>query len=231
MKSVLKQYQVLGVPKEKIVVIHNGINLEEYAALPPAGTFKEKFGILDEEKIILFLGRIHKEKGIDILINAYEFLSNLKGTPLTRLVIVGPDDGFLNDIKSLTSKLGLNKSVLFTGPLYGHEKLAALVDAEVFVLPSRYETMPLSILEAYACRKPVICSDILGLNEVVVNNQTGSLVSPSNAEDLANKIVPFLNTDFSEKIGRQAYNHLKKHFTIQKTIDRIEDLYRTIVDN
>jgi len=140
------QYRRMGVPEEKIVIIPNGIDLSEYANLPPQGAFKRKFGIPEEKKIILYLGRIHKIKGIDILIKAYAHLINDMYYKDALLVIAGPDDGYLKEAKSLTSALGISKHVLFTGLLYGQDKLEAYVDSDVVVSSSRYETFPIARL-------------------------------------------------------------------------------------
>lgn len=132
-----EQYRRMGVPEEKIAIIPNGIDLSEYASLPPEGSFKKKFGIKEKEKIVLYLGRIHKIKGIDILVKA--FANVIKKLDSVRLVVVGPDDGYLSELQALIKALRIEDNVLITGPLYGWDKLKAYVDADVYVLPSRYE--------------------------------------------------------------------------------------------
>ena len=187
------QYMRMGVPEEKIAIIPNGLDLSEYANLPPKGAFKSKFGIPEEKKIILYLGRIHKIKGIDFLIKAYAYLINDMHYKEVLLVIAGPDDGYLKEAKSLASALGISKHVLFTGPLYGQDKLEAYVDSDVVVLPSRYETFPMTILEAYACGKPVIASKVGGLEDLIINGETGLLFEPENVKQLAESIFNLLN--------------------------------------
>jgi glycosyltransferase involved in cell wall biosynthesis len=149
-----EQYRGMGVPKEKIAVLSNGLDLSEYADLPLKGQFKKKFGIGEKEKMVLYLGRIHKIKGIDILVNAFAMV--LEELDDVRLVIVGPDDGYLGELKSLIGNLKIRRNVLLVGPLYGNDKLEAYVDADTYVLPSTYETFPMSALEAVACGTPVV---------------------------------------------------------------------------
>ena len=128
-----EQYRAMGVPEEKIAIIPNGIDLTEYANLPLKGSFKKKFGIDEDEKIVLYLGRIHKIKGIDILVRAFaEIIEKLDDV---KLVIVGPDDGYLGEIETQIKSLNIKNKVLIPGPLYGEDKLAAYVDADVYVLP------------------------------------------------------------------------------------------------
>jgi glycosyltransferase involved in cell wall biosynthesis len=200
-----EQYKRMGVPEEKIAIIPNGIDLSEYAELPPKGSFKKKFNIPEDRKIILYLGRIHKIKGVDFLIKAYAYLRNKMDFKDAVLVIAGPDDGYLSEIKHLAQASGVSNSILFVGPLYGEDKLAAYVDSEVYVLPSRYETFPMTLLEAYACGKPVIASNVGGLKELIVDGETGFLFEAGNFKQMAEKIVYLLNnSDKAVEIGRKA---------------------------
>ncbi|RLE41357.1 glycosyl transferase, partial [Candidatus Woesearchaeota archaeon] len=185
------QYAKFGVPKDRISIIPNGIDLTEYNNLPPKGSFRKTFSIPENKRLILYLGRIHWIKGIDLLVKAC-YLMKKHGYHNFVLVIAGPDDGYLHTIQQMVNQLGLRRSVIFTGPLYGKMKQAAYRDADVYVLPSRYDTFPMTILEAYACGVPVIASDIGGLKETVVNGRTGYLFSPYNVMDLANKILDLI---------------------------------------
>jgi len=150
---------------EKIVHIPNGIDLETYQNLPKKGEFRKKYSIAEDEKVILFLSRIHERKGADILIEAFSKLKNeLEGV---KLVIAGPDEGYLDRLKLMVNKLNIEADVIFPGPLYGKDKLEAYVDADVFVLPSkdRYESFGNVVLEAMACGTPVIVTNNCGVSE------------------------------------------------------------------
>lgn len=152
-KTEADQYKKMGVSENKIEIIPNGIDLSEYESLPERGQFRSKYHIKDCEKIILYLGRIHKSKGIDLLIAAYsELVKDLKDSIL---VIVGPDDGHLSDLKKQTAELGIEDKVLFTGPLFNRDKLTVFVDADVFVTP-KFSGLPVTFIEACACGIPII---------------------------------------------------------------------------
>jgi len=223
-----EQYRAMGVPDEKIAIIPNGIDLSEYANLPPKGSFKKKFGIDEDEKIVLYLGRIHKIKGIDILVKA--FANVIEKLDDVKLVVVGPDDGYLVELEALIKALKIEDKVLISGPLYGKDKLEAYVDADVYVLPSRYEAFPMSLLEAYACAKPVVCSRVFGLKDLVLNGVTGLLVEPSDIKQLANSIFYLLNNDnISEEIGLKGRRFVKENFTIENTVDRLNNLYGEVL--
>jgi glycosyltransferase involved in cell wall biosynthesis len=225
-----EQYKAIGVSEEKIAIIPNGIDLSEYAELPPKGSFKKKFNIPDDKRIILYLGRIHKIKGIDFLVKAYAYLINEMKCRDAILVIAGPDDGYISEIKSLVQSLDISNSVLFVGALYGEDKLAAYIDSEVYVLPSRYETFPMTLLEAYACGKTIVASKVGGLRDLVSNGETGLLVEPGNVKQLARNIFNLLNgNDIAKEMGLKGKNFVRENFTIEKVVERLEKLYEEVV--
>jgi glycosyltransferase involved in cell wall biosynthesis len=227
-----EQYRSMGVPEEKIVILPNGIDLSEYAELPPKGSFKKKFNIPEDRKIILYLGRIHKIKGIDFLIKAYSHLKNKINFKDVVLVIAGPDDGYLSEIKHLAQASSVSNSILFVGPLYGEDKLAAYVDSEVYVLPSRYETFPMTILEAYACGKPIVASKVGGLKDLVKDEETGLLFEPGNVEQLAKSIFNLLNgNDVAKEMGLRGKNFIRENLTVEKVVERLEKVYEEVVKN
>jgi len=181
----------------------------------------------EEKKIILYLCRIHRTKGIDILVKA--FANIVEKLDDVRLVVVGPDDGYLGELEALTKALKIEDKVLISGPLYGKDKLEAYVDAEVYVLPSRYEIWGMTVLEAYACGKPVIASKIDGLKNLVKNEETGLLFEPGNVEQLMKSMLLLLNDqNKAEKIGLRGKQLVKENFTIEKTVDKFEVVYREI---
>jgi glycosyltransferase involved in cell wall biosynthesis len=225
-----QQYLGMGVPEEKIAIIPNGIDLSEYVDLPLKGSFKKKFGIKEDEKIVLYLARIHKIKGVDILAKA--FANVIKKLDDVRLVVVGPDDGYLRELKSLIRALKIENKVLISGPLYGREKLEAYVDADVYVLPSRYEIWGLTVLEAYACGKPVVASRVGGLGDILVDGATGFSVEPENVTQLANAVYVVLkDEDRARQMGSKGKLFVKENFDIQKTTEELESLYEEVLQD
>jgi glycosyltransferase involved in cell wall biosynthesis len=225
-----EQYRAMGVPEEKIAIIPNGIDLESYIDLPSRGTFRSKFSANDDDRVILFLGRIHKIKGIDLLVKAcahlFDRFNNLS------LAIVGSDDGYLGELKQMLGKMKIiAKNVWLTGPLYGRDKLEAYVDADVFVLPSRYETFPNVVLEAYACSKPVVASDVESISDIVIHGKTGLLFSAGNVDDLESMISRVLtNPEEAEEMGHRARRFVEDEFSIDKVVDSLEALYEKVLE-
>jgi len=223
-----EQYRGMGVPEEKIAVIPNGIDLSEYGDLPPKGYFKKRFDIDEDEKIALYLGRIHKIKGIDILVKAFAEVNEKLND--VRLVIVGPDDGYLSELKLMIKALKIENNVLIVGPLYGEEKLEAYIDADVYVLPSKYETFPIGLLEAYSCGKPVVASRVGGLKDLVVDEKTGLLVEPGDVKQLQRSMLYLLNNyNKAKEMSLKGRDIVRENFTIEKVVDRLERLYEDAI--
>jgi len=224
-KTESYQYIKMGVPENKILIIPNGLDLSQFSNLPERGTFRSKYGISDKEQVILFLGRIHKIKGIDLLIDAFSLL--LIELPHARLVIAGPDDGYLSTIQEQIQRLKLNRKPLITGPLYGRDKLAAYVDADVYVLPSIYEAFPNTILEAWACGTPVIVTDSCAISSVA---QHAGIVVKRDPIDLARAIKRLI---LDEKLRNQCCKNgkslINNEFNLESVITEIEGSYRQVI--
>lgn len=226
-KTEAEQYRDMYVPDEKIEIIPNGIKLSEYNYLPPRGSFRKKFKIGDNDKIILFLGRIHRIKGLDILIMAFTRI--IEKLDDVKVMIVGPDSGHLGELQTLVKDLGVGMKVIFTGPLYGVNKLEAYVDADVCVLPSRYEIFGISVLEAYSCGKPVIASRVGGLKDLVIDGITGLLFTIENTGQLARSLFFILEDNIrAKKMGLKGKQFVKKNFNIENIVDQFVILYKEI---
>lgn len=181
----IDQYLQMNVPLKKIIVIPNGIDVDSFSRLPGKGNFRKKYNI-NEKHIILFLGRIHEIKGIDFLINAYAKLVKEKNDVI--LVLAGPDDGYLKNVKSLIEELDLNDYVKFVGFINEVEKLSAYVDADILVYPSIFEIFGLVPFEAIMCGTPVIVTDDCGCGELIKESKSGYLVEYGDVDALKEKM-------------------------------------------
>jgi glycosyltransferase involved in cell wall biosynthesis len=164
-------------PRRPEWVIPNGIDMAAYERLPPRGTFRAAFQSLDGP-FLLFLGRISRQKGLDLLVPAFQRL--LGSRPGLRLVLAGPDhQGYAAEVRGLAHRLGVADKVLFPGLLSGDLKLAALVDADLFVLPSYAENFGGAIIEALACGLPVVISDQVNIHRELAEAGSATVVSCS----------------------------------------------------
>jgi glycosyltransferase involved in cell wall biosynthesis len=223
----VQQYLSMGVAESKISMIPNGIDFTEYSDLPPKGSFKTKYNLSENMKIVLYLGRVNKTKGIDLLIRAFALLAKgMKDTDLV-LVIVGPDDGYLAEAKSLSKSLDVSNLVLFTGFLSRDDKLKALTDAEVFVTPAFYG-FPITFLESCAAGTPIITTS-LGDSLEWINNNTGYVTLPTYFK-LAQAIRRVLECDgLRAKFSDNCKEIIKSDFSLTTQIDKLENLYQGLI--
>jgi len=179
----------------------------------------------DEDQIVLYLGRIHKIKGINLLLNAFAAISQEVSS--AKLIIAGPDDdGSSSVLRKETQALHLGDRVIFTGPLYGTTKVEAYVDADVYVLPSKYETFPNTILEAIACGTPVILTDRCGVAESFKRRGLVVEFDVTQLRDALLKVL--LDPAKSRQLVREARELVQREFSWGTVIEEIENTYREV---
>jgi glycosyltransferase involved in cell wall biosynthesis len=214
-----------GLPSERIYPFPPGIDADLYRNLPPRGEFAARWN-LQHRRNVLFLGRLHWIKGADILIQAIDRLREFSDL---HLVIAGPDDGAESHLRMLVRSKGLEKKVTFTGFLDDAQKLNALVDSELLVVPSRNEGFSLTVLETMASQIPVILTSACDLGEWV--QQQPSLISfrSEDADDLARKLKTVLCSPPDKKALLDARNFVFDHFSLSALAARAERLYESLV--
>jgi len=216
-----EQYKKMGVDENKIEIVPNGINLDEYKKLPEKGIFRKKYSIRENEKLILYVGRIHKSKGIDILIESFANL--LLNLPDSKLVLLGPDDGYMEEMKNIVNKLKIGKNVIFTGFVNSKIKMAAYTDADVFVTPN-FTGFPITFLEAMFFGPPIITTD-KGDKLDWIHNKVGYVVEYGK-EQLGNAIYTLLNDDkLRKRFGDEEKRMIREKFNWDKIVKRVENIY------
>ena len=174
----------------------------------------------------MYLGRIHQSKGLDLLVNA--FFELIKEDPSLNLIISGPDDGYLNQLKKLIKYLNLEKNVIFTGYVTGNEKISLLSCSEISILPSESEAFGLSLLESIACNTPVICSRNCGMAELI-HNKVG-LSSNYSKKDYMTSIKSIL---YDEELSQNFRSNCEKfiiEYDWKNIIKKIECVYFALGD-
>jgi len=226
-----KQCQSLGVPESKISVVPNGIDLTKFTHLPHSGFFRKKFCISEGKKIILYLGRINKTKGIDFLITAYAAMIKASNHNNTILVVAGPDDGHLNSLKLLARTLDLTrKEILFTGLLTEHEKMCALVDSAIVVYPSPFEPFGLVSLEAAASYKPVIVSSNTPMATTIKEGGFGFSVPYGNINELSESIDKLIDNDqLLQDMGRKGHDIVFQNYDLACVVSKLEGVYKDTI--
>ena len=220
-----EQYLKMGVAEDNIEIVPLGINLNEYNDLPTKGNFKSKHDISNDDKLILFLGRIHEIKGLDLLVNAFTKTDNDNVT----LAIVGGDYGFRERLDELIVKNNLQGKVIFPGVLTGPDKIEALVDCDIFVMPSRYESFTTSGLEAMACGKPLILTKNNHIHTWVKDNV--GLICEFDENDLSNCIETLLNDDkLCDRFGETGRKLIEEKYDWDKVSKQINNIYETCIN-
>lgn len=227
-----EQYLKMGVEEDKIEIVPLGINLEEYENLPDYGRFRSKFDIDDDDKLILFVGRIHEIKGLDLLIGAFNDLINNddkdnsdKRNNSIKLAIVGPDDGYLSKLEEKISKYSLEDKVIIAGPLYKEEKQEALVDCDLFVMPSKYESFTTSGLEAMACGKPLVLTKNNHIHDWVDGNC--GIACDDDKDSLSEAMGKVLfDDDLAQTFGENGRELIEEKYNWDIINNQILDIYK-----
>jgi glycosyltransferase involved in cell wall biosynthesis len=219
-----EQFLGLGVKPERIAILPNGVDLDEYRSLPAANGFRERYSIPAQSPVVLFLARVNKIKGVDFLVASFnEVRKTLRDAVL---VIVGPDDGYLAEIKRQIAQFGLDTQVRFTGYLAGSDKLEAYQSASVYVLPSAYEMFAITLLESLACGTPIIATDRCGLADFVRQNDLGSIVTYGDVPGLRDEIVNILQAPAqAQGRARAGRDYVLANFGWEQIVEKWEALY------
>jgi glycosyltransferase involved in cell wall biosynthesis len=210
--------------KNRAIIIPNGVDMSEFSDLPDKERLRLRYPYLKDKKIILFLGRIHWIKGLDILLRAYAAL--IKEKDDVHLVIAGNDEaGYARKVKKWVRKYKMDYRVTFTGLLMGKEKIEAYSGSDIFVLPSYSENFGMSVAEAMACGLAVVISDKVGIHNDIRRNKAGIIVQ-ANAESLYQGVKLLLeNPDLRKEIAFNGRKLVEECYDIDKVADKMIEAY------
>jgi len=218
-----------GLPGDKLVMIPNGVNPQEYANSKTIdlSRFRGRFA-LPEERIVLFVGRLVYEKGIQVLVNAIpKILERINA----KILVVG--DGYMKEqLFDLIEGLGLAHKVFFTG-FVDDETLRNLETcADVCVVPSLFEPFGIVALEAMAAETPVVVSDTGGLSEIVEHDVTGVKVYPDNPDSLAWGITRVLldNNHAIDRMKNNAYKSVQNRYSWDRISRQTKAVYEAVAN-
>jgi len=178
-------------PESKIEIVRNGIDLTELNS--NRTDFKSKYNIHDE--FILFVGRFSKVKGVDVLLRAIHKIKNLPEIANVKTVIMGVDFGFEKEMLWMVKELGLEDKVKIIKNPSRDEVISAYAQSRFLVLPSRWELSPLTPLEGFAFKKPVISSKTHGIPYTVQQRKNSILVESENYRELGDAILELINDE------------------------------------
>jgi len=238
-EDVLKYF---NVDENKIKVIYNGINLQEYVVTKETSTL-DKYGIDKSKPYVLFVGRITRQKGIIHLVNAIKYID-----PDTQIVLCAgaPDTpDIAKEMEDSVAEVKRNrKNVIWIDKMLEKKEVIQLYShADVFCCPSIYEPFGIINIEAMACKTAVVASAVGGIKEVVVNGETGLLIpleqqneapfEPVNPDkfsrDLANGINTLINNkETRESMAKKGRKRVEDYFDWTAIAKQVEELYKSI---
>lgn len=223
-QSEAEEFARLGSLSRKCIAVPNGIDPTPFENASRAGEFRRKFHIRSRERIVLYLGRINRVKGIELLIQAFSDLP--KGSDV-RLIIAGRDEGYLPELNSLSDHLGISQKVLFTGPLPEQEKIDAYIDADIFVLPSVHEGFGITVFEAFASRTPVIITKSCHISDSIKDS---AIVIENNREQLKSALEKLLtDTQARDELIAKGRDLIKKRYSWETVTRQYEVIYQDVL--
>jgi glycosyltransferase involved in cell wall biosynthesis len=218
-----RQLRDVGVDDDRIRLIPNPIDLDEFAAAPQAGAFRRRHGLTGP--VVAFLGKITPRKRVDALIRAFARLRTREAT----LVIAGNDMGAEASARATTASTGVADRTRFVGLLQGAARLELLADADVVVYPSEHEIFGLVPLEALLVGTPVVVADDSGCGEVV-SHVGGGLVIPGADAELTRAIDAVLGQPGDwRSAARAAAQQVRARFGAEAVGAQLEELYGEVM--
>lgn len=213
-------HREVGVGREKLLTIGNGVDLERYKARP-SGLSRKALGLSEGDRVAVNVARLERVKDHDTLLDAFGAVRRADSS--ARLLIVG-DGGMRAHLEERCKALSLSGCVKFLGARRDVPEILALSD--VFVLSSVEEGLPIAILEAMASAKPVVSTGVGGIGGVVEDGVSGLLVQPGSPSGLAAAIKRvFDDRDYARSLGQRGRAIMEERFDFKDTIDMYRKVY------
>lgn len=209
-------------------VVPNGLDWERYRTLPARGALRARWG-LGDAPLVLFLGRLHFKKGLDLLIPAFDTLR--RQIPDAQLVIAGPEnDDYGQQVRGWVGERNLQAAVHFVGPLQGADVVQAYVDADVFALPSYTENFGMTVVEALACALPVVISDQVNIHAEISGAGAG-LVTRCDADEVAQALETLLNDSGRRRaMGEAGRRLVRARYTWPAVVESLTAEYERVIE-
>jgi glycosyltransferase involved in cell wall biosynthesis len=217
-----------GVPSNLISVIHNGIDTETWAPKQKPSSFRDELNMGEGFPVIGYVGRIMPEKDLETWLRAAALVA--QKYPRARFVLVGEgkDGTTLSQLKNLAAGLGIAERTYFPG--YRSDLLPVYASFDLFLLSSRREGLPNSILEAMAMGVPVVTTDVAGAKELVVDGKTGYVSPQGNAEGIARALMVLAESErLRKRMSNAARTRVEREFSFSTRLQRIEALYERVL--
>lgn len=218
---------VFQVPEDKLSIIPNGVDIEGFRI--KNNKFSRSDYASPDEQLVLYVGRLVREKGVQVLIDAIPHI--LKYRPSTKFVIAGkgPHE---SSLRSQAAATGVANRIYFTGYVNDSLRNSLYSWADAAVIPSLYEPFGIVALEAMAARAPVIISDTGGLSEIVQHRVDGLMAYTGNSQSLADMVIWMLNDrNMAENMKQKAYEKVRSQYNWLEIARQTRDTYIDVVND
>lgn len=215
-----------GTDAPQVEVVYNSVDREVFNAdKSKRKQVRDGFGIKENDILIGYAGRLSREKGVDILIEAMQQL--VKSCPNCMLLIAG-EGAQRQELEESIRRIGMNGKVIFAGPVEDIEQVMGALD--IGVVPSRREAFGLTALEMMSMRVPVICSSAGGLAELVCHERTGLVCSENDPDAICKSIKRLIeDSELRNKLADAAYIESEK-YSVAEYVKKVEHIYRSLIE-
>ncbi len=214
-----------GLVGERIEVVYNGLDPAQFCGPGDGRAVREELGLSPEQPVIGTIAHFSPRKGHVYLLGAMAQLVKRFDDICCLLIGEGRDE---QRLRRAVGELGLEKHVRFLG--YRHDACELIKAMDVMVLPSLVEGLGIVLIEAGFLGKPAVASDIDGIDEVIVDGETGMLVPPADVDALAVGIEALLDDgEWARQLGRQARSRMERIFSLDAMTDRTEAVYHEVI--
>lgn len=217
----------LGFEHPNVKIIPNGMNLNDFAVLPEKNTFRNQFQIPKDKQLILFMSRINLKKGLDLLLPAFKKVASQRNDCM--LILAGPDDGYLSETENFIKENSLENHIKLVGMLMGKDKLSALSDADIFVLPSHSEGFSIATLEALISGVPSLLSDRVGFGETIRETNAAHLIE-LNEDSIVSGLNKMLDDkEYCQTLSKNGVLLVKNRYDIELVANQLFSEFEKIV--
>lgn len=224
--DLAEKMKFLGINEDKIVILRNAVDTERFKPSKNM-ELRHKYGIGENEILILFVGYLDTFKGIFELVDAFYEINKENKNVKLMMVGTGPKK---EELKKKVSRLKLDDFVIFTGNV-PHDKMHKYYPAaDIYVLPSYTEGLPISILEAMACALPIVATDVGGIPEVVKDGENGFIIPFKNKKILMQKLkFLVIHRSLRKLFGTRSIEMAVNLFSNNKKVNNLLNLYKTLI--
>ena len=224
--TVLNEVLRIGVDKEKLVLIPNGVDIDMFNPSLDGRIIRRRLGI-ESGSLILFVGGLIARKGIAFLLKAMKHVVSTYPNAMLVIAGKGPQRTYL---ERLAARLGISKNVIFTGEISRTEIPFFFAACDMFVLPSITEGFGNVTIEAMATGKPVVGTCAGGTLDIIEDGVNGYLVQPKNPSEIADRIIRLLNDHRKrETMGKEGRRIVEEKFSMNMKAKKTIEVYKSVL--